>query len=253
MLVLSRRSTERILFPSLDISVQVLQILGNTVRLGIEAPSEVTILREEVMGKSETKPVACTATRESAHALCNRLSKVTLSLYVFEQQWRAGLEEDARATLTGILNELSSMDRDWIMSHFAAGKPSAAASQRCRTLVVEDDSNQRELLAGMLKMNGCDCDTAADGTDALDYLASHDRPDLMLLDMWMPRCDGPHTVQQVRSNPHYAGMKVFAISSTSPQELGLRTGPDGVDAWFAKPLNPGKLWDAIQASLAAPN
>ena len=69
---------------------------------------------------------------------------------------------------------------------------------------------------------------AADGSAALYYLAANERPDLMLLDMWMPHCDGPGTVRQVRGNPRYAGMKVFSISSTSPQEIWLTTGPDGV-------------------------
>jgi len=38
--------------------------------------------------------------------------------------------------------------------------------------------------------------------------------------------------------------------STRPQDLGVSTGPGGVDAWFSKPLDVGKLWEAIQHSLA---
>jgi carbon storage regulator CsrA len=48
MLVLSRRVGERIFFPSLGAYVQVLAVNGGTVRLGIEAPSEVPVLREEL-------------------------------------------------------------------------------------------------------------------------------------------------------------------------------------------------------------
>lgn len=248
MLVLSRRSNERVLFPTLDVAVQVLQVVkSNTVRLGIEAPPEVPVLRGELSAGAERLRPAAEAEREKAHALCNRLSKVTLSIHLFERQWQAGRHDEARATLAGVLDSLGDMDRAWVLEQFKAPR---TPPPRYRTLVVEDDSNQRELLAGLLRMNGCDCATAADGDAALDYLAAHERPDVLLVDMWMPRCDGPGTIRRVRSDPRYNGMKVFSISSTSPQEAGLPTGPEGVDVWFPKPLNPGKLWDTIRAAVA---
>ena len=48
MLLLSRRVGERILFPALNVTIQVIAVKGGGVRLGIEAPSEVNILREEL-------------------------------------------------------------------------------------------------------------------------------------------------------------------------------------------------------------
>ena len=51
MLVLSRRPNEKVLFPSINTAVQVLSIKGGTVRLGIEAPPEVTILRAELQDR----------------------------------------------------------------------------------------------------------------------------------------------------------------------------------------------------------
>jgi carbon storage regulator CsrA len=249
MLVLSRRSSERVLFPTLDIAVEVLQVKSNAVRIGIEAPPDVPVVRGELSDRTGGVPAAAGAEREKAHALCNRLSKVALALFLFERQWEAGRTEEARATLAGVLDNLSSMDREWVMKQLRGSH--AAVPARCRTLVVEDDSNQRELLAGLLRMNGCECATAVDGVAALDYLASHERPDVLLVDMWMPNCDGPGTVRRVRSDPRYSGMKVFTISSTPPQEAGLSTGPDGVDAWFPKPLNPRKLWETIRDGVAA--
>lgn len=49
MLVLSRRKNEEILFPSLDIAVRILRASGNTVRIGIDAPSDVKVLRGEIL------------------------------------------------------------------------------------------------------------------------------------------------------------------------------------------------------------
>ena len=48
MLVLSRKENERLIFPSLGISIEVSQIRGNKVRLGIDAPADVPVLREEL-------------------------------------------------------------------------------------------------------------------------------------------------------------------------------------------------------------
>jgi carbon storage regulator CsrA len=55
MLVLSRRPNEKIIFPGLGITVQVAEIKGGRVRLGIEAPPEVKVLREELSGRQNTK------------------------------------------------------------------------------------------------------------------------------------------------------------------------------------------------------
>ena len=57
MLVLSRRPDEKIVFPGSHITVQVLAVKGNKVRLGIEAPSQVTVLRSELCnGEGESFP-----------------------------------------------------------------------------------------------------------------------------------------------------------------------------------------------------
>jgi carbon storage regulator CsrA len=245
MLVLSRRPEQSIVLPTLDVTIRVLRVEGNVVRLGIEAPPEVEVMRSELVEvpRSRRSP-----TRAAAHDLCNRLSKITLSLHLFEKLWQAGQRAEAEAILERINQALLQLDRDWVMQHFGSAKP-PASSRRCRTLIVEDDSNERELLAGLLSMNGCDCDTAADGQDALDYLTTHDRPDIVLLDMAMPRMDGREAIRAIRALPRLAGLKVFSISPTAPEQLGLPRGPQGIDAWFPKPLNPKTLWEAIEKTL----
>jgi CheY-like chemotaxis protein len=99
-------------------------------------------------------------------------------------------------------------------------------------------------------MTGFEVETAGDGADALDYLHSHDRPDLVLLDMLMPRCDGPTTVGRIRRDPQLEGMKVYAVSGTSQKRFDLQTGPGGVDRWFTKPVDPRELVRQIDSELA---
>ena len=67
-------------------------------------------------------------------------------------------------------------------------------------------------------MHGCECDVAADGQDALDYLAGAQQlPDYVLLDNWMPRRDGKQTLDAIRADPRYEGIIVYSISSTPPE------------------------------------
>jgi carbon storage regulator CsrA len=247
MLVLSRRPEQGIVFPNLGVTIQILSLNGHTVKVGIEAPSAVKVRRQELPPTAD-ETAARTFQRQACHSLCNSLGKVTLALHLFEKQWEAGLASEARQTLDDALAHLEKLDREWVMDHFGRETP-ATPARKLRTLVVDDDPNERELLAGLLSMNGCECETAADGEDALEYLAGHELPDFVLLDMWMPRCDGPQTISRIRGDQRLHRLKIFTISSTAPEELGVRTGPEGFDAWFPKPLNPRRLWRAMQENL----
>ncbi len=241
MLVLSRRLNEDLYFPNTGIRVRLLRLTRTEARLGIEAPPTVTVLRGELAPAAAPAPDA-----PGRHSLRNQLNKVNLSLHLFERQWKAGHFAEAEATLERALAFLDALDRDWP----ADAQPPARCG-RCHALLVEDDANERELLAGILTMNGCDCTSVADGQDALDYLAAHEPPELVLLDMGLPRVSGLQTLAQIRREPRCRGLKVFAISGADPAALGVPVGAGGVDAWFSKPLNPRRLWEAIRQGVGA--
>ena len=110
-----------------------------------------------------------------------------------------------------------------------------------RALVVEDDGEECEVLAGFLRLAGFDVDTARDGAAALDYLCAHvhqDRPDVMLLDMDLPRCTGAKIVHTVRGEPAYAKLKIIAVTGDEPEEFDLDSVVAQIDRWFRKPLDP---------------
>lgn len=252
MLVLSRRPNEEIVFPHTGIRLRILRFSGNAVRIGIDAPPEVEILRHELATArgeevQDRKPIA------GSHALRNKLNKVSLGLYRYQQQSQAGQLAEADATFRQVLECLESLDRDWPLLGSGAAKPPAQPS-RFRTLLVEDDANERELLAGILGMNGCECASVGDGQDALDYLGSHELPDFLLLDMGLPRLSGPQILERLRRDPRYHDLKVLVISGTPAAELGLEdAAAAGVASWFSKPLNPRRLWEAMQQRLKSPH
>jgi carbon storage regulator CsrA len=243
MLVLSRRPGQEIVFPALGIKMRLVRIQGNTARVGIDAPKNVEVFRAELIGEQRPEETS----RSAAHELCNRLSRVTLSLHLLERLLEAKRLEEAAAVLAEASAAVGGLDRDWVMKSMA---PPRTQARRCRALVVDDDHNERELLAGLLAMNGCDCRTASDGQDALDYLAANERPDFVLLDMCMPRRDGKETLQAIRAEPRWRGVKVISISPTAPEELGIIRGPDGLDDWFPKPLDPRRLWESMRRGMA---
>lgn len=249
MLVLSRRINEDVLFPNSGIRLRILHLKGNMVRVGIEAPPEVEILRGE-LAPAQSSPNSSSG-KADRHHLRNQLNRVTLGLHYFQQQWQAGLMTDANDTLSRVLEVLDTIDRDLPPARGCGEEVAPQKPKSCRTLLVEDDANERELLAGILSMNGCECETVADGQDALNYLASHEPPDLVLLDMGLPRLSGGELLRHIRRDPRSRNLKVFAVSGSSPKELGIVTGPDGVDAWFSKPINPGRLWEAIQGEVVS--
>jgi carbon storage regulator CsrA len=238
MLVLTRRPGEKIVFPSLGITVHLLQSSARAMKVGVDAPPEIRVLREEVVLRGDAPPAAAVPAIDR-HAQANALSKITLALHLARKQWAAGRPAAADATLATALAAVEELA--------LPAAPAPPASPR-RALVVDDDANQRELLAGLLDMNGCECHTAADGEDALAYLAAHALPDVVLLDMAMPRCDGPETLRRIRADRRLAGLRVFSVSSTRPEALGLADAAGGFDGWFPKPLNPRRLWDAIQGA-----
>jgi CheY-like chemotaxis protein len=81
-------------------------------------------------------------------------------------------------------------------------------------------------------------------------LAQPLRPDVVLLDMKMPRFDGPKTVAAIRENPDYQALRIFAVTGTDRGDTALELGPAGVNRWFRKPIDPEQLVHAIQEDLA---
>jgi carbon storage regulator CsrA len=236
MLVLSRKAHEKVLFPGLDASVEVVSVKGNVVRLGIEAPPSLTVLRAELLGLpgQALPPESRPADSELRHRLNNRLSTASVGLALLRKLHQHGMKDELDATIDRIEREICALHRDL---EAAPPRPVARPADRPRkALLVEDDQNERELLASFLRLAGLHVDTAGDGLDALDYLHTRGRPDVLLLDMALPRCDGPTTVRTIRQDPAYAGLKIFAVTGHPPSHFGEDGGLHGVDRWFRKPL-----------------
>jgi carbon storage regulator CsrA len=245
MLVLTRRPNETIVLPGPGVTMHVLSVNNNSVRVGIDAPADVTVLRGEVQDRQKQWAAPPDASAPVRGLASRRVETARKGLAEAQQLLAAGRAAEAAETLGRIDEDLALLERR------LGGTPAAhaAGGGSQRALVVEDNPNERELLALFLRNAGLDVDTAADGTDALNYLHTHSRPDFVLLDMGLPRCDGATMVRQVRQDPAYAGLKIFAITGHTPDEFSLDRGPGGVDRWYHKPVDPADLVRGMRQDL----
>lgn len=249
MLVLSRRPNEKIVFPNLGITIEVLRVSGKAVSVGVDAPRNIRILREELPAHGADEPPAVDDTlRELRHALRNCLHAANLALHLAQRQLQIGRTVDAESTLTKALEELSKLDQ--VVSRSRGESDAQVEGSPRRALLVEDDVNECELLAGYLRISGYEVSTVGNGQEAMQFLSKQTPPDVVLLDMHMPLLDGPGTVAAIRRRPELKSIKLFAVSGTPRSELSVGLGPSGVDRWFAKPLNPARLVDAMNRDLA---
>jgi carbon storage regulator CsrA len=260
VLVLTRRENEKILLPDVGVTVELMAVTGNRARLGISAPDNIRILREEVAANQDALHHAMArgpVSREFAHAIRNRLNAAILATETVRLQIEAGHLAETSTSLDRIVAELKAM-ASMVEGPRPAAQvpppkpvPPSPIHRPRKALLVEDDANESFLLAGILRMTGYEVDVAGDGSDALDYLHSHERPDVVLLDMKLPKVDGPTTLGRIRRDPTLDGMKVYAVSATSPKRVGVKTGPGGIDRWFSKPLDPRELVRQLDSELSA--
>ncbi|NHC13371.1 response regulator transcription factor [Motilibacter deserti] len=109
-----------------------------------------------------------------------------------------------------------------------------------RVLVVDDTDNIRNLIVMNLTLEGFEVVTAVDGLDALEKVVDA-APDVITLDVVMPRLDGFKTAERLRADPRTRHIPI-AMVSASAQASDLRRGTEtGVDAYVTKPFDPDEL------------
>jgi CheY-like chemotaxis protein len=120
-----------------------------------------------------------------------------------------------------------------------------------RVLVVDDDEVIRQLIAVNLTLEGFDVATAVDGQDCLDKVTAI-APQVITLDVMMPRLDGWVTAGELRKNPDTAHIKVVLITARAQEDDKARGHQIGVDAYLTKPFDPGEMIRVVRELAGAP-
>jgi len=107
-------------------------------------------------------------------------------------------------------------------------------------MVVDDSITMRKVTGRVLERHEYEVETAKDGLDAIEKL--HERvPDLMLLDIEMPRMDGFELATQMKADPRFRGVPIIMITSRTGEKHRQRAFDIGVERYLGKPYQEAEL------------
>ncbi len=117
--------------------------------------------------------------------------------------------------------------------------------QGLKVLVIDDSKIIQRTAGTLLKMVGCEVLTANDGFEALSVIVDS-RPDLIFVDIMMPRLDGYQTCALIKHNDLYRDVPVIMLSSKDGLFDRARGRIVGSDQYLTKPFSRDELLDAVR-------
>jgi chemosensory pili system protein ChpA (sensor histidine kinase/response regulator) len=133
-----------------------------------------------------------------------------------------------------------------------ASRPVAVEQQVYNVLVVDDSLSMRHVLSTAIKRAGWHPIQARDGLDALEIMhRSTDRPDLILLDVEMPRMDGYELLSTLRTNPQYADLPIVMLTSRGGDKHRDKASALGATDYMVKPFREDVLIETVNRLVRA--
>jgi CheY-like chemotaxis protein len=115
-------------------------------------------------------------------------------------------------------------------------------------LVVDDSEDNREVYVHYLLLSGFRVEMAVDGVEAVEKAASL-RPDIIIMDLAMPRLDGWEATRRIRAAPATSRIPVIALTGNADSESKRRTHEVGCSGYLTKPCLPDVLVSEIRRLL----
>jgi CheY-like chemotaxis protein len=109
-----------------------------------------------------------------------------------------------------------------------------------KVLIVDDSSDNVEMVSLLLSKRGFDVTSAPDGPGALEALEAA-RPDVILLDVMMPSMSGMEVLDRIRANPQHANIPVILVTAKTGDEDVLEGYKFGADYYITKPFTARQL------------
>jgi CheY-like chemotaxis protein/anti-sigma regulatory factor (Ser/Thr protein kinase) len=160
------------------------------------------------------------------------------------------VDEPRRARAAGAAGHLlKPVSRAALSQVLAPARGAAGPGPRGRILLAEDNEWNVETLQGYLEDKGFEVAVARDGEEAVERAKSF-RPDLVLMDVQMPRLDGLAATRRLRDDPAFARTPVVALTALAMPSDEERCREAGADAYLSKPVELKKLIETIAALLA---
>ncbi len=118
-----------------------------------------------------------------------------------------------------------------------------------RILVVEDQRDNRQIIHDLLASVRGDTIEALDGEEGV-RLAEACRPDLILMDIQLPRLDGYEATRRIKANPELRHIPIIAVTSYALSGDDVKAAEAGCDAYVTKPFSPRQLLAKVRQFLA---
>ena len=134
------------------------------------------------------------------------------------------------------------------MENTAASSSSRPRLAGLKVLVIDDSKTIRRTAETLLAREGCEVFTAVDGFDALSKIADH-QPDIVFVDIMMPRLDGYQTCALIKQNPQLKSTPVIMLSSKDGVFDRARGRLAGSDRYLTKPFTKEGLIQAVQETV----
>jgi CheY-like chemotaxis protein len=115
-------------------------------------------------------------------------------------------------------------------------------------LIADDKQSNRELLRAILEHASYVVIEAADGNEAL-LMASETNPQLIILDIHMPKRDGFGVIKELRKDPRLRTLPIMALTASASLDERDQIIGSGFDACLVKPIGPARLRDAVASLL----
>lgn len=118
MLVLSRRLNQKIVFPEIQATVQVVSVKPGVVRLGVDAPPDITVFREEIAPQAAAEKDGLPSIHRLTNAVRGWLNSCTTGLARLREQLSAGLHQQADATIANLKQEIDTLQHQLADTRF---------------------------------------------------------------------------------------------------------------------------------------
>ena len=126
------------------------------------------------------------------------------------------------------------------------------ASSKTRILIVDDEADLVSVLRIGLEIEGFEVLSASDGEEGLRK-AREEKPDLVVLDLMLPKLDGYRVCRALKFDERYRGLPIVILSARSGEQDRRLAFDMGADAFVSKPYDMAALVKLIRARLRAPS
>lgn len=243
MLVLSRKEAEKVLFPSLGITVEISRVLGKNVRLGIDAPQEIRIIREELADTADLEVIQTkrgfSGSGDASRDLQKCLDAANLAIHLAQNQLRQRLNDNAEEALENALVCLVKLENAVASQTGLAptqtpvreAKTGYRCNQKKVALVVCSNEPLHVDIENRLTELGYQIAIVDCGEAMIRFLQENDQPSLVLtvdsISASSDEGDDPMVQSPV------SGLRMFGVGSLQKTYRAFEFGDSKFTGWYA--------------------